>query len=148
MYALDTNTVLDYFKGKGEVAKNLLAVPPGEVALPAIVAYEVWIGVLGSQNAKRRQDQYEQFLATVEVLPFDSVVGRRAAELRYALERRGEGIGPMDTLIAATALSDRKSTRLNSSHLVISYAVFCLKKKNIERRISQPASDDSHGSPH
>src|SRR5256885_14019279 len=27
---------------------------------------------------------------------------------------------------------DRKSTRLNSSHLVISYAVFCLKKKNID----------------
>src|SRR5256885_4766887 len=29
-----------------------------------------------------------------------------------------------------TAPPDRKSTRLNSSHLVISYAVFCLKKKN------------------
>src|SRR2546426_10489094 len=29
------------------------------------------------------------------------------------------------------ASRDRKSTRLNSSHLVISYAVFCLKKKNI-----------------
>src|SRR5688500_19121884 len=29
---------------------------------------------------------------------------------------------------------DRKSTRLNSSHLVISYAVFCLKKKRKERR--------------
>src|SRR5256885_12161047 len=28
--------------------------------------------------------------------------------------------------------TDRKSTRLNSSHLVISYAVFCLKKKNTE----------------
>src|SRR5256885_10358991 len=28
------------------------------------------------------------------------------------------------------AVLDRKSTRLNSSHLVISYAVFCLKKKN------------------
>src|SRR5256885_11981680 len=28
---------------------------------------------------------------------------------------------------------DRKSTRLNSSHLVISYAVFCLKKKKIHR---------------
>src|SRR5256885_6743454 len=28
--------------------------------------------------------------------------------------------------------SDRKSTRLNSSHLVISYAVFCLKKKKID----------------
>src|SRR2546426_3889382 len=30
---------------------------------------------------------------------------------------------------------DRKSTRLNSSHLVISYAVFCLKKKNFSQEI-------------
>src|SRR5690625_7327963 len=30
----------------------------------------------------------------------------------------------------AAALQDRKSTRLNSSHVAISYAVFCLKKKN------------------
>src|SRR5256885_11668390 len=33
---------------------------------------------------------------------------------------------------------DRKSTRLNSSHLVISYAVFCLKKK--KNKIRRPAS--------
>src|SRR5256885_7214493 len=32
---------------------------------------------------------------------------------------------------AAAVLADRKSTRLNSSHLVISYAVFCLKKKTL-----------------
>src|SRR5256885_10815043 len=32
--------------------------------------------------------------------------------------------------VLATQQVDRKSTRLNSSHLVISYAVFCLKKKN------------------
>src|SRR2546430_8954484 len=38
--------------------------------------------------------------------------------------RIGLGIGP------ALAISDRKSTRLNSSHSQISYAVFCLKKKN------------------
>src|SRR5256885_6209543 len=30
-------------------------------------------------------------------------------------------------------IKDRKSTRLNSSHLVISYAVFCLKKKNAKQ---------------
>src|SRR5256885_2950412 len=30
-------------------------------------------------------------------------------------------------------VGDRKSTRLNSSHLVISYAVFCLKKKKIKK---------------
>src|SRR5256885_12346514 len=40
------------------------------------------------------------------------------------------------TLAYVTGLAlfyaDRKSTRLNSSHLVISYAVFCLKKKNTQ----------------
>src|SRR2546426_8399930 len=42
--------------------------------------------------------------------------------------------------------SDRKSTRLNSSHLVISYAVFCLKKKNETRQT--PAIDGHpHGCP-
>src|SRR2546426_8476062 len=34
-------------------------------------------------------------------------------------------------------IRDRKSTRLNSSHLVISYAVFCLKKKNRRRNTEQ-----------
>src|SRR5256885_10068522 len=34
------------------------------------------------------------------------------------------------------ALADRKSTRLNSSHLVISYAVFCLKKKKMRCKSS------------
>jgi tRNA(fMet)-specific endonuclease VapC len=105
MFVLDTNTVIDYFRGKGKVAERLLDVSPREIALPAIVAYEVWVGVLGSQNAKRRQSQYEQFLSVIEVVPFDSAISRRSAELRHALERRGESIGPLDTLIAGTALA-------------------------------------------
>src|SRR2546426_8869368 len=41
---------------------------------------------------------------------------------------------PRSFVVAATGtLLDRKSTRLNSSHLVISYAVFCLKKKKYRR---------------
>src|SRR2546426_7589813 len=56
-----------------------------------------------------------------------------------ALLRLGRRVGPVHAVIAhslgaaasviALAEGDRKSTRLNSSHLVISYAVFCLKKK-------------------
>src|SRR2546426_6455551 len=41
----------------------------------------------------------------------------------------GELPVPADALYGISAVGDRKSTRLNSSHLVISYAVFCLKKK-------------------
>src|SRR5256885_12404970 len=43
-----------------------------------------------------------------------------------------KAILPLTDVMAAghhAAVTDRKSTRLNSSHLVISYAVFCLKKK-------------------
>src|SRR5438132_14413889 len=36
-------------------------------------------------------------------------------------------------LLAGTCFGDRKSTRLNSSHTVISYAVFCLKKKKYKK---------------
>src|SRR2546426_5571315 len=38
---------------------------------------------------------------------------------------------------AIAVLEDRKSTRLNSSHLVISYAVFCLKKKKKKSKINK-----------
>src|SRR3712207_7386429 len=47
-------------------------------------------------------------------------LGRHAAHLRSEPEELGQ-----------VTLVDRKSTRLNSSHANISYAVFCLKKKNI-----------------
>src|SRR3712207_8027964 len=54
---------------------------------------------------------------------------RDAGQDRVALglgEHRGRGLG---------AGADRKSTRLNSSHANISYAVFCLKKKNKRHRM-------------
>src|SRR5256885_5247696 len=38
--------------------------------------------------------------------------------------------GTLLPYVPGKTFTDRKSTRLNSSHLVISYAVFCLKKKN------------------
>src|SRR5256885_9367131 len=43
--------------------------------------------------------------------------------------------------------TDRKSTRLNSSHLVISYAVFCLKKKTTRGRIEMESPPRAHQTP-
>src|SRR3712207_8781098 len=47
------------------------------------------------------------------------------------------GPGRHDAAVEVTALQDRKSTRLNSSHANISYAVFCLKKKKSKNNSSQ-----------
>src|SRR5438067_7004111 len=60
------------------------------------------------------------------VSPSDDVLRPAAADAAQAgLTRRAF----MGGLAGAAGLSDRKSTRLNSSHVSISYAVFCLKKK-------------------
>src|SRR5688500_19189302 len=58
--------------------------------------------------------------------------GDRLHEWMFATRWWGAGgSGGVDDAFARQfAHGDRKSTRLNSSHLVISYAVFCLKKKN------------------
>src|SRR5256885_2770089 len=56
-------------------------------------------------------------------------------------------LGSVDIMVSNAGI-DRKSTRLNSSHLVISYAVFCLKKKKQKEKtrastidIDQPVID-------
>src|SRR5690606_39784726 len=48
--------------------------------------------------------------------------------VKEALDRQFGGENDIDGLM--WMIKDRKSTRLNSSHVKISYAVFCLKKKN------------------
>src|SRR3712207_8027610 len=45
-------------------------------------------------------------------------------------------VNKLDRLVAVERGEDRKSTRLNSSHANISYAVFCLKKKNSQQACS------------
>src|SRR3712207_8416351 len=54
----------------------------------------------------------------------------------YSSERNGRGPYAWQHHWLMVALRDRKSTRLNSSHANISYAVFCLKKKKITIRSS------------
>src|SRR5207302_4979996 len=44
--------------------------------------------------------------------------------------------GRVSLLVGLTSMLDRKSTRLNSSHVKISYAVFCLKKKTNKKTIT------------
>src|SRR2546426_8457562 len=69
---------------------------------------------------------------------------RREVDLPLSAKREGHGlvkaIGKNADPIGvfADGFQDRKSTRLNSSHLVISYAVFCLKKK--KKRIMSVAT--------
>ena len=104
-YALDTNTLIYFFKGHGEVARHLLATAPANVTIPAVVVYEVQTGIAKSTNPNKRREQMGELLDIVTVLPFDVDAAGRAASIRALLERQGTPIGSMDILIAGTALA-------------------------------------------
>src|SRR3712207_8204640 len=53
----------------------------------------------------------------------------RGSGCRHHPQRPHDSQRPLDPEVAGIERADRKSTRLNSSHANISYAVFCLKKK-------------------
>ena len=97
--------VIHFFKGAGRVSERLLSVPPSEVSIPAVVLYELEVGIHESHQPARRRGQLELLLANIAILPFDRDASARAAELGSALRKSGSGIGPMDTLIAGTALA-------------------------------------------
>src|SRR2546429_4060752 len=82
---------------------------------------------------------------------FRSAAQRRDA--KYPLRRRPGGSKESHIVFTGIIQADRKSTRLNSSHGYISYAVFCLKKKHTlpglesllnTRPSAQPANDLFH----
>src|SRR3712207_7197596 len=71
-------------------------------------------------------------LSLHDALPILSAVRRCWGSLwtaRAIAYRAGHGLEPDAVSLAVVVQQDRKSTRLNSSHANISYAVFCLKKK-------------------
>lgn len=105
MYALDTNTVAYFFKGMGGVGSRLLAVPPSEIVVSTVVVFELAVGVAKSPKASRRREQLARFLTTVTVIPLGREEADVAAGVRADLETRGLPIGPLDVLIAGTALA-------------------------------------------
>ena len=105
MYALDTNTLIYFFKGMGRIAERLGEVPPEEVAVPTVVLFELSVGIAKSQNPDKRIGLLTAFIERALVLPFDGEAAYQAAQVRVALEKQGQPIGPMDVLIAGTALA-------------------------------------------
>src|SRR3712207_8977197 len=75
-----------------------------------------------------------------------------AEVVQQHLRQRGDAVGRARGVgqhvvvggVVLVVVEDRKSTRLNSSHANISYAVFCLKKKNITCVMPESSSSTIH----
>jgi tRNA(fMet)-specific endonuclease VapC len=101
---LDTNTVIHCLKGREPAASRFRAAVPTQIAIPSVVAYELKYGTLRIESADRRRILL-RMLQNLEEIPFDREAAHESARIRIDLEKWGVTIGPLDLLIAGTALS-------------------------------------------
>lgn len=76
MWVLDTNTLIYFFRGEGEVAKEILARSPGDIGIPSIVLFELAVGIAKSTSPHKRLRQLEQLTSVVRTLPFGAAEAR------------------------------------------------------------------------
>lgn len=77
----------------------------GEIGVSVITVSELRYGVQKSARRQQNSRALEQFLLPLEVVGFSEEATKDYGRIRAALERQGTPIGPLDTLIAAHALS-------------------------------------------
>src|SRR5690625_6089441 len=91
-------------------------------------------GVLIIQGMSSRQIRWMVFLENMFIGFFATAIGIGIGFLfTKVILLIAENVLVMEQSLSL----DRKSTRLNSSHVAISYAVFCLKKKNKKKQLNQ-----------
>lgn len=110
-WLLDTNTCIYLLTGnqpdyQRSILARLDALPRNERPLiSSVVLSELQYGVRKSRWHKANQALLDEFMLDFDVSDYDASAAVFYGELRTNLEKRGNPIGPMDTMIAAHALS-------------------------------------------
>jgi tRNA(fMet)-specific endonuclease VapC len=108
MYLLDTNTCIYLIKRQPpQVLQRFQRLAPSRVGISTITLSELDFGVEKSRRREQNQLALIQFLAPLEILPFDDLAAAAYGKIRNYLEQKGRVIGSMDMLIAAQALALR-----------------------------------------
>jgi tRNA(fMet)-specific endonuclease VapC len=103
-YLLDANVVIALLNDTtSETAQRARRGKPGDMAVSAIVAHELFYGAFKSQRADRNVALVDAL--RFAVLEFDKEDARQAGQVRALLARKGTPIGPYDVLIAGQAVA-------------------------------------------
>jgi tRNA(fMet)-specific endonuclease VapC len=103
-YLLDSNTIIAGIKAEPRALLNRLAgLASSRLFISSLVLAELQLGAEKSSQPAKVHRVVQVFIEGMEVLPFDAGDAMAYAKIRAALERKGQVIGPLDTLIAAQA---------------------------------------------
>ena len=105
-FMLDTNTCIYIIKQKPpDVIKRFKQTEISQISISSITLSELLFGVSKSSKPEQNQMALTQFIAPLELLPYDDEAAQYYGDLRAHLEKMGTPIGSLDMLIAAHALS-------------------------------------------
>ena len=102
-YLLDTNICSAYLRHDPKVF-NRFVQHGGALTSSPIVAGELWVWALHHRKKPAFIEALENLLAELTMLPYDLATARRFGEVRADLLSRGLDAGPVDLMLAATAL--------------------------------------------
>lgn len=105
-YMLDTNICIYIIKRKPQaVIERFLQTEISQIGISSITLSELFLGVSKSSKPDQNKIAIAQFIAPLEIMPYDDQAANYYGDLRAYLERQGKPIGSLDMLIAAHALS-------------------------------------------
>jgi tRNA(fMet)-specific endonuclease VapC len=105
-YLLDTNICIYIIKKRPEIVlERFRELTLGSVGISAITLAELEFGIRKSGSPDRNLEALNQFLVPLDIKDFDYNATIEYGKVRASLEKAGTPIGPLDTLIAAHALS-------------------------------------------
>ena len=105
-FLLDTAACVELIRGRSRrTLARLRRCAVGTVGVSSITLAELQYGAARSSRPEQNLAALVQFCAPLEVLDFDGPAAAAYGRVRTALERSGSPIGPLDTLIAAHAVS-------------------------------------------
>jgi len=102
-YLLDTNIVIYTLKNRPQHVKRRFEVHHGRMGISAVTLGELIFGAEHSQQVERNLADIEAMVARLEVLPFEEKAAYHFGQIRAALYRAGQPIGPYDMMIAGQA---------------------------------------------
>ncbi|NIO06374.1 MAG: PIN domain-containing protein [Proteobacteria bacterium] len=103
---LDTNICINIIKKKpDQVIERLRHTRVPDVGVSSITLSELEYGAAKSARPEQNKLAIVEFLAPLEILPYDDMAAQEYGKVRVYLEKQGTPIGSMDMLIAAHALS-------------------------------------------
>jgi len=103
---LNTNTCIAIIKQKpSNILSKFSAYQVGDICISTVTLSELKFGVAKSHYQEKNRSALEEFILPLEIVDYDDAACEHYGVIRADLEKRGLPIVPLDTMIAAHALS-------------------------------------------